>query len=73
MLKILKYSFFDLLRSRWSIIYFLFYFVSGMVLLYLGNDVSKAIISLMNIIFILDTPDRHRLWDNEFLPFTRIY
>ncbi|NJN26827.1 MAG: ABC transporter permease subunit [Cyclobacteriaceae bacterium] len=53
MLKILKYSFFDLIRSRWSIIYFLFYFVSGMVLLYLSNDVSKAIVSLMNITFIL--------------------
>ena len=53
MFKILKYSFFDLIRSRWSIIYFLFYFISGMVLLYLSNDVSKAIVSLMNITFIL--------------------
>lgn len=53
MLKILKYSFFDLIRSRWSIIYFLFYFVTGMVLLYLSNDVSKAVVSLMNITFIL--------------------
>ena len=53
MLKILKYSFFDLIRSRWSIIYFLFYFISGMVLLYMSNDVSKAIVSLMNLTFIL--------------------
>ncbi len=53
MLKILKYSFFDLIRSRWSIIYFLFYFITGMLLLYLSNDVSKAIVSLMNITFIL--------------------
>jgi Cu-processing system permease protein len=53
MLKTLKYSFFDLIRSRWSIIYFLFYFVSGMVLLYMSNDVSKAIVSLMNLTFIL--------------------
>lgn len=53
MLKILKYSFFDLIRSRWSIIYFLFFFVSGLVLLYLSNDASKAIVSLMNITFIL--------------------
>ena len=51
--KILKYVFFDLIRSRWSIIYFLFYLVTGLVLLYLGNDVSKAIVSLMNITFIL--------------------
>ncbi len=53
MLKILKYTFFDLIRSRWSIIYFLFYFVVGLVLLYLSSDVSKAIVSLMNITFIL--------------------
>ncbi len=53
MRKILKYSFFDLIRSRWSIVYFLFYFISGMILLYLSNDVSKAIVSLMNITFIL--------------------
>ena len=53
MRKILKYSFFDMIRSRWSILYFLFYFISGMILLYLSNDVSKAIVSLMNITFIL--------------------
>jgi len=53
MLKILKYSFFDLIRSRWSLIYFLFYFVSTFSLLYLSGDVSKGIISLMNIIIIL--------------------
>ncbi len=51
--KILKYVFFDLIRSRWSIIYFLFYFITGLVLLYLGHDVSKAIVSLMNVTFIL--------------------
>ena len=51
--KILKYSFSDLIRSRWSIIYFLFYFITGMVLLYMSNDVSRAIVSLMNVTFIL--------------------
>jgi Cu-processing system permease protein len=53
MFKILKYSFFDLIRSRWSLIYFLFYFVSTTSLLYLGGDLSKALISMMNIIIIL--------------------
>lgn len=53
MLKTLKYSFFDLLRSRWSLFYFAFYFAVSMMLLYLSNDVSKAIVSLMNITFIL--------------------
>jgi len=53
MMKILKYSFFDLIRSRWSYIYFLFYLVLGIVLLFLNNDISKAIITLLNLIVIL--------------------
>ncbi len=53
MLKILKYSFYDLMRSRWSYIYFLFYLLLGSVLLFLNNDLSKAVITLMNVIIIL--------------------
>ncbi|MEH6763367.1 MAG: ABC transporter permease [Aequorivita antarctica] len=53
MLKILKYSFYDLMRSRWSYVYFLFYLLLGMVLLFLNNDLSKAVITLMNVIIIL--------------------
>jgi len=53
MLKILKYSFYDLMRSRWSYIYFLFYLLLGIVLLFLNNDLSKAVITLMNVIIIL--------------------
>lgn len=53
MLKILKYSFFDLMRSSWSYVYFAFYLVLGFVLLFLNNDVSKAVITLMNIIIVL--------------------
>lgn len=53
MLKILKYSFYDLMRSRWSYVYFLFYLALGFVLLFLNNDVSKAVITLMNIIIVL--------------------
>ncbi|MFP2996440.1 ABC transporter permease [Spongiivirga sp. MCCC 1A20706] len=53
MFKILKYSFFDLMRSRWSYVYFLFYLILGFVLLFLNNDVSKAVITLMNVIIIL--------------------
>ena len=33
--------------------YFLFYLILGFVLLFLNNDVSKAVITLMNIIIIL--------------------
>ncbi|MCF8274203.1 MAG: ABC transporter permease [Flavobacteriaceae bacterium] len=53
MLKILKYSFYDLMRSRWNYVYFVFYFLLGMVLLFLNNDISKAVITLMNIIIVL--------------------
>ena len=53
MLKILKYSVFDLVRGRWSYVYFSFYLVLGFALLFLNNDLSKAVITLMNIIIIL--------------------
>lgn len=53
MIKILKYSFFDLIRSRWSLIYFLFFAVTASSLLYLSNDTGRAIASLMNIIIVL--------------------
>src|SRR5210317_571060 len=53
MIKILKYIFYDLMRSRWSYVYFTFYLVLGFVLLFLNNDVSKAIITLMNLIIML--------------------
>ena len=53
MLKILKYSIQDLLRSRWSYVYFIFYLILGFVLLFLNNNMDKAIITLMNIIIVL--------------------
>lgn len=53
MFKILKYSFYDLMRSRWSYIYFAFYSLLGVVLLFLNNDLSKAVITLMNVIIVL--------------------
>ncbi len=53
MLKILKYSIYDLMRSRWSYVYFSFYLLLGFVLLFLNNDVSKAVITMMNIIIVL--------------------
>jgi Cu-processing system permease protein len=53
MLKILKYSFFDLMRSRWSYVYFVFYLALGFVLLFLNNNLNKAVITLMNIIIVL--------------------
>ena len=53
MFKILKYSFADLVRSRWSYVYFGFYLMLGFVLLFLNGDLSKAVITLMNIIVVL--------------------
>ncbi len=53
MLKILKYSFYDLMRSRWSYIYFAFYLLLGFVLFFLNNDISKAVITLLNVIIVL--------------------
>lgn len=53
MLKILKYSFFDLTRSKWSYVYFFFYLVTASGLLFLSGEMSKVIVSLMNIILIL--------------------
>jgi len=41
------------MRSRWSYVYFLFYLALGFVLLFLNNDVSKAVITLMNVIIVL--------------------
>ena len=52
-MKIFKYSFSDLMRSRWSFIYLAFYLLLGFVLLFLNNDLSKGIITLMNVIVVL--------------------
>ena len=53
MLKILKYSFFDLIRSRWTYIYCAFYLILTLALLLLSHDLSKVVISLMNVIILL--------------------
>ena len=53
MVKILKYSFFDLVRSRWTYIYCAFYFLFTLTLLWLSNDLSKVVISLMNVVLLL--------------------
>lgn len=53
MFKILKYSFFDLMRSRWTYFYFGFYLLFTLGLLLLSGNLSKVIISLMNAILVL--------------------
>ena len=53
MLKLLWYSFFDMLRSKWTIIYVLFFLISAFFLLYFSNNISKAIVSLMNVVLTI--------------------
>ncbi|MCB0620485.1 MAG: ABC transporter permease [Saprospiraceae bacterium] len=53
MFKILKYSFFDLMRSRWTYLYCGFYLLLAGSLLWLSSDLSKVIISLMNVVLVL--------------------
>ena len=53
MLKIFKYSFFDLMRSRWTLVYAIFYLLLTLSLLWLSSDLSKVLISLMNVILVL--------------------
>lgn len=53
MFRIIQYSFFDLMRSRWSYVYFAFYLLLGFALLFLNSNLTKAIITLMNIIIVL--------------------
>ncbi|MDG1573322.1 ABC transporter permease [Robiginitalea sp. M366] len=53
MFKIVRYSFQDLLRSRWSYVYFAFYLLLGFVMLFLNHDLAKGVITLMNVIIIL--------------------
>ena len=47
--KIVRYVIRDLLRSRWTYVYFAFYYLLGMVLLFINRDLSKAVITLMNM------------------------
>ncbi len=51
--KLFKYIIFDVLRSKVVIIYALFLMIFSFGIIYLGNDVSKATISLLNIVLLL--------------------
>lgn len=53
MFKVFKYSFLDLVRSRWSYFYLFFYTVLGFGLLFINNDLSKSIITLLNVVVII--------------------
>lgn len=53
LLKIIKYTFYDTLRSWWAILYFLFFLLSTTSLLYFSGDFSKAVSSILNIIILI--------------------
>ena len=52
MIRILKYSFYDLIRSWWIYLYFGFFLLFTTALFVLGYDVSKVVISLTNVILL---------------------
>jgi len=52
-LKILKYEVYDMLRSRMIIIYTALLFLVSFGIIYTGKDVSKAVISLLNVVLLI--------------------
>lgn len=51
--KLLKYIIFDLLRSKVILFYAIFLFIFTYLVIYLGSDVSKALVSILNIVLLL--------------------
>lgn len=52
-LKVMKYGFFDLLRSRWIVIYTLFFAAVTGGLLTFGGDPSQAVLSTLNLVLMV--------------------
>ncbi len=50
---VFRYCLFDLLRSRWSVVYTVFYFICSSALLYFSNSQGNAVASLMNIVLFI--------------------
>ncbi|QHT68335.1 ABC transporter permease subunit [Rhodocytophaga rosea] len=51
--KIIKYSFYDTLRSWWALLYGLFFLTLTSTLLYFSGDFTKALVSLLNVVLLL--------------------
>ena len=51
--KIIRFEFNNILRTKWIIIYTLFFFAVSYLLLNFESDIGKAAISLMNIVLII--------------------
>ncbi len=52
-LKVMKYAFFDLLRSRWLIAYTLFFAIATAGLLYFGDEPVQAALSSLNLVLLI--------------------
>ncbi len=52
-LKVMKYAFFDLLRSRWLIAYTAFFAVATSGLLYFGDEPVQAALSSLNLVLLI--------------------
>lgn len=53
MRKVLKYTLFDLLRSKWALAYGVFYLMVSLGLLILTRDHTQALTSLLNILMVI--------------------
>lgn len=53
MFKVFRYSFIDLVRSPWTVVYLLFFALAGGGLFYLSGTGSKVLVSLMNVVILL--------------------
>ena len=51
--KIIKYTFYDTLRSWWAILYFLFFMLVTGGLLYFSADFSQSVASILNVILFI--------------------
>lgn len=52
-LKVMRFAFFDLLRSRWMIVYTLFFLATTAGLLYFGDDQAQAALSTLNLVLLI--------------------
>ncbi len=52
-LKVMKYAFFDLLRSRWLFAYTAFFAVATAGLLYFGDEPVQAALSALNLVLLI--------------------
>ncbi len=52
-LKIIRFEFSNAFRSKWIIIYSVFFFLTSFLLLNFGSDNGRAILSLMNVVLIV--------------------